>query len=141
MLDGRYLNKGIFLRFLSSLAPHFLTPSTMRRFLGLNFPIQKRVSIIGGQFPVCTLALSLAQKGKKVHLIEESETFGADLEDYTKVALNDEIQDGNIKVLTSMKIEEITPEGVVLQDKNGNKLLRKAEIVIEALGLQPRVLF
>lgn len=137
LIEGIPINKGILLHLVSLLARHFITPSTVRRFLGSNFPIKKRIIIIGGQFAGCSLALSLAQKGKKVTIIEESAQFGIDMENHALTALNFEVEDGNVKILTSKKITEITEKGVTFIDEKGNKTCCEAGTVFLALGLGP----
>ncbi len=137
LLNGIPLNKGIFFRLLSPLAKYLVTTSRMRRFLGFNFPIKKIVAVIGGQFVGCALTLALANKGKRVTVIEESDQFGSDIEANTMVTLNDEVEKGNVKILTSTKLEEVTDKGVVVTDKNRNKSLHKADTVFLALELGP----
>ncbi len=137
LMEGLPVKKGLFLRLISPFVKYFVTPFFARQLLGFNFPIKKKVVIIGGQFLGCTLALVLAKKGKKVTIIEESEQYGSDLENYTLVALNYEIEDGNITVLTSMKVAKITDEGVVILDNYGNRSLREADTVLLAQGLRP----
>jgi len=136
LLKGRCKNKGFLLRICSPLAKWFLRPSVMRHFLGLNFPIKKKVAVIGGQFAGCTLSLALARRGKKVTIIEESEEYASDMENYTLVALDHEVENGNVEVLTSTKVKEITHEGVLVVDKEREKL-HKAETVLIALGIDP----
>jgi 2,4-dienoyl-CoA reductase-like NADH-dependent reductase (Old Yellow Enzyme family)/thioredoxin reductase len=137
LVEGIPGRKTTFLNFILPFVKHFISPFFARQLLGFNFPIKKKVVIIGGQFPGCTLALALAKKGKKVTIIEESEQYGSDVENYTMVALNYEIEAGNITVLTSMKVAKITDEGVVILDKYGNKSLREADTVLLAQGLRP----
>lgn len=79
----------------------------------------------------------MAQTGKKVTIIEESDKFGADMEETTMDALNYKVADGNVQVLTSMKINEITEEGVVITDRDGQRALHAADSVLLALGLGP----
>ncbi|MDO9066795.1 MAG: FAD-dependent oxidoreductase, partial [Chloroflexota bacterium] len=107
------------------------------KMLESNFPIKKKVIVIGGQFPGCSLALFLAQKGKKVTVLEESELYGYDMEAHTLVALNNQVKEENVKFVTSVKIEEITDKGAVIIDDKGNKNLEPADTVIVAMDLLP----
>ncbi|MFC1909588.1 FAD-dependent oxidoreductase, partial [Chloroflexota bacterium] len=137
LMNGIPLNKNILLRAFSPVAKRIISASTVSRLLGSNFPIQKKVAIIGGQFPGCSLALALAKKGKSVIVIEESDQFGSDVEASTLVELSTEIEKGNVRILTSVKIDEITDVGVVLIDKSGDKNLHEADTVVIALELAP----
>lgn len=137
VMQGIPIKKGILLGAISRLAKRVVTASTIRKMLGSSFLIKKKVAIIGGQFPGCSLALFLAHKGNSVTVIEESDHFGYDMEAHTLVGLRNEIEAGNVKVLTSVKIEEITPKGVVITGAKGDKTLQEADSVLVALDLAP----
>ena len=136
-MNGIPIKKGNLLSSLAPLAKRAITASTVRRFLGSNFPIKRRVAVIGGQFPGCSLALLLAHKGKKVTMIEETAQYGEDMEAHTMVGFRAEVDAGNVEVLTSTKIEEITDKGVVCVNGTGDKTLHEADTVIVALELAP----
>ena len=135
LMNGVPVKKGILMSSLLPLAKRAVTVATVRRFLGSNFPIKKRVAVIGGQFPGCSLALFLAHKGKEVTVLEESDHFGKDMEAHTMVGLMAEVEAGKVKILTSTKIEKIIDKGVVVIDESGNKILCEADSVIVALEL------
>jgi len=79
----------------------------------------------------------LAKMEKKVTVIEESDHFGRDMEAHTMVGLMAEVKEGNVEILTSKKIGEITDGGVALIDGTGNKSLHEADTVMVALELAP----
>lgn len=137
LMNGIPLKKGLLLSAISSFAKHMVNPAIIGKMLGSNFPIKKKVIVIGGQFPGCSLALFLAQKGKKVTVLEESELYGYDMEAHTLVALNNQVKEENVKFVTSVKIEEITDKGAVIIDDKGNKNLEPADTVIVAMDLLP----
>ncbi|MFC2067111.1 FAD-dependent oxidoreductase [Chloroflexota bacterium] len=137
LMNGIPVNKGALMSTLIPSAKRAITASIVRRFLGSNFPIKKKVAVIGGQFPGCSLALLLAHKGKKVTMLEESAQFGNDMEAHTMVSLKAEVEAGNVKILTSAKVTEINDRGVVVTDGSGNKTLCEADTVIVALELAP----
>ena len=137
MMHGRSLNKGVLFRAMAPFAKHVITASMVRRLLGSDFPIRKRVAIIGGQFPGCSTALLLAEKGKKVTIIEESDLIGRDMEANTMAVLKAEVRAGNVEVLTSTRVSEINDEGVVIIDAKGNKSVHETETVLVALDLAP----
>ena len=138
LAHGRPAGKGVLLEALRPLAKAFYSPAIARFALALDIIVGERVAILGGQQSGCKLAFHLCRKGKKVTILEESATYGADMEETTMDALNYEIADGNVRVLTSVKIHEITDEGVVLSDRDGRNVLQRADTVIIALGLGPK---
>ncbi len=140
LMNGIPVNKGGLMSSLGPLLPFAkkaINASTVRLLMGSNFPIKKDVAVIGGQFPGCSLALLLNQKGKKVTLIEETDHIGNSMEENTMTVLKDEIALGNVKVLTSSKVDEITDKGVAVIDGTGNKTLVEVDTVIVALELAP----
>ncbi len=137
MMHGESLNKGVLFRAMAPFAKHLITAAMVRRLLGADFPIKKNVAIIGGQFPGCSTALLLAEKGKQVTIIEESDLLGRDMEANTMAVLKAETKAGNVKVLTSARVSEINDEGVVIIDPKGDKTVLEAETVIVALDLAP----
>lgn len=137
LMHGIPIKKGILVRAISTLGARVITASSVSRVLESDFYIKKRLAIIGGQFPGCSLALFLAKKGKKVTVIEESDHYGDGIEAFTLIALNSEVEAGNVKILTSVKIDEITEDGVVFIDKEGVRRLEEVDTVILALELAP----
>ncbi|MFC2066435.1 FAD-dependent oxidoreductase [Chloroflexota bacterium] len=137
LMNGIPVKKGLLMSSLLPFAKRAVTTSMVRRALSLNFPVKKKVAVIGGQFPGCALALFLAEKKKKVTVIEESDQFGKDVEPHIMKYLQDEIKAGNVEILTSTKVAEINNKGVVVNDADRNKTLREAGTVIVALDLAP----
>ncbi|MDO8567978.1 MAG: FAD-dependent oxidoreductase, partial [Dehalococcoidales bacterium] len=80
LMNGISINKGFLFNSFLPLARKAINAGTVRTVLSSNFPIKKNVAVIGGQFPGSSLALFLAEKGKKVTVIEEAATFGNDIE-------------------------------------------------------------
>ncbi|MFC1914010.1 FAD-dependent oxidoreductase [Chloroflexota bacterium] len=137
VIRGIPINKGFLLRAASPFAKGIITAEMVNRLLGARFPVKKNVAVIGGQFPGCSLALLLAHKGKKVTVIEESDQYGQDMEAHTMVGFNNEVQKGNIQVLTSAKVAEVTKKGVAIMNKERNNSFVEAGTVIVALDLIP----
>lgn len=137
LMRGITLKKGWLLKAVSPFARWVITPAMVNRMLGSNIIVKKKVAVIGGQFPGCSLALLLARKEKKVTMIEESDEYGKDMESLTMAFFNSEVQAGKITVLTSTKVVEITKSGVVVADAKGNKSLVDVGTVLLALDLAP----
>jgi len=137
VMHGTPIKKGFLLSAISPFAKGIVSAAMVNRMLGSNFPIKSTVAVIGAQFPGSSLALLLANKGKKVTMIDESPTWGKDVEVHSLAAINRAVKEETVKILTSTKIEEITDKGVAVIDDKGNKSQVEADSVIVALDLAP----
>ena len=137
LMRGVPVKKGWLLKAGSLFGRWVITPAMVNRMLSSNIIVKKKVAVIGGQFPGCSLALLLASKGKKVTMIEESGEYGKDMESLTMAFFNSKVQAGGITVLTSTKVAEIAKGGVKVVDAKGNKSLVQAGTVLIALDLAP----
>jgi 2,4-dienoyl-CoA reductase-like NADH-dependent reductase (Old Yellow Enzyme family)/thioredoxin reductase len=106
-----------------------------------NVETGQEVVICGGGLSGCESALALAQKGKKVTVVDMlpvknlcSETFMV-----SKIALFDLLHEHNVKFIGNVKVEKINENGVEIIDRNWNKRLVKADTVVIALGMKPTV--
>lgn len=113
-----------------------------------------KVVIVGGGFVGCETALHLAQEGKKVELIEMTDTLISDgilterlhtiyyltHEYIPKEAALFHAKEIPDKVITHMetKVLEVTDKGVKIQDKDGNESFINADTVILSVGMQER---
>ncbi len=61
--------------------------------------------------------------------------IGVDMEIYTLNALRSELDEKDVKILTSVKLGEIIDEGLIGIDEGGNKTAHKADSIVLALGL------
>ncbi|MFC1963252.1 FAD-dependent oxidoreductase [Chloroflexota bacterium] len=97
------------------------------------------VLIAGGGSIGCEIAVYLAQKGKKVTLIEMKERLlppeGTDLHPINKMMLLKMVADSGAEVLTSTRLLEITGKGAIV-DTNGSTKSLKVDSVVLALGLK-----
>jgi 2,4-dienoyl-CoA reductase (NADPH2) len=136
-VSGRSTKKGIMWTVAAKLGKDVAgSPAMMRKLLGLNFPIKKKVAIIGGQFAGCELALTLMQKGKEVRIIDEAKRLGADIGPVTRWVEMDMLKKGGVAMEPLTKVVAITDKGVkVVQEGVGEKFF-DAETVLLALGLQ-----
>lgn len=133
LMNGIPLKKGTLLRLVSPLAKYFNRPSIMRRLLGLNFPIKKRVAIIGGQFAGCELGLTLVGRGKEVTIIEESKRIGSDIGMVTRWVELAMLREAGAKMETLAKVTEITDKGVKVS-REGSSEFFKADTVFTVPG-------
>jgi len=98
---------------VGSLALRYISrPSLVRWALGLPFPFKKRVVIIGGGFAGCELADVLAERGKKVTLLEESRRLGFDIGITTRWVQLMRLWQSGVNMQRNAKVEQIDDKGV-----------------------------
>jgi len=92
--------------------------------------------MIGGGLVGCETALYLAQKSKKVTIIARHaamrEMYWINAKD-----LQERLDDANVKVLTYTNVLEITDEGVIVVDEQGNRSTLEADTIVLAVRLEP----
>lgn len=98
----------------------------------------KKVAVIGGGKIGLVTAESLTKKGHEVTILEEGRRISEDVMPTWKWRHSQWVEDLNIKVLTQVKIKQITEHGVVVLDKNGNEAMVAADTVIWATNRKSR---
>lgn len=99
----------------------------------------KEVILIGGGLVGCETALFLAEKGKKVTILEMLPDIANDVEDITKVALLQLLRDKKVRLLTSMRVDEIVAGTVVAKGEKRGRHSFTADTVVIACGMNPSV--
>ena len=95
------------------------------------------VAIIGGGLVACDAALFLAEQGKRVTMTEilpvivENEIPSHRLHFLTNLVAR------GVAMLTSVKYERVTPKGLDIIDKEGNRRVIEADTVVLAAGSRP----
>lgn len=106
--------------------------------------VGENVLVLGGGFAGVECAIGLALAGKKSTIIEMSDALasgpntpypgtGAMQID----ALWTNVKKNNVQVMLNTKCVEITDEGMICEDKDGNRIELKADKVIAAIGIAP----
>ena len=94
------------------------------------------VVVFGGGLAGCECAIHLGMEGKKVHLVEMRDRLAPDANVRHRPLLLAEIEK-YATVHTEYRGLEVTKEGVLCEDKNGQKVLVPGTTVICALGQRP----
>ena len=81
--------------------------------------------------------MALADKGKRVTMIEESDQIGNDVEIHTMIQFNARVERGLIEVLTSTRVDSITEQGIATIDEESKKTMIEVDTVIVAKDLEP----
>lgn len=95
--------------------------------------IGDRVVVAGGGMVGCEVAEFLANKGKKVTILEMLPDIAYDVEPYARIFLMERFDKYGIKILTKAKLEEITDNGVIYSENSAKKTI-EADTVVLALG-------
>lgn len=96
------------------------------------------VVVLGGGVIGCEIALYLAQKGKKVTIVEISDSVVSDMYVANRMHLLKLLNNAEVKILTDITLREITNEGIVISDKGGRRSILSADSVVLAVGMKPK---
>jgi len=121
------------------LMQRFLNPSRIRRLTKLWMPLGKRVTVIGGDLAGCELALFLAERGRKVTILESGKKIAPEIGMKRKGELVSSLDEEGVTVLTGVQYEEITPKGVVIATKEGERQVIETDTVILAGHIEPNM--
>ncbi|MBQ4251454.1 MAG: FAD-dependent oxidoreductase, partial [Erysipelotrichaceae bacterium] len=98
-----------------------------------------KVVVIGGGVVGIELALGLGvQEGKKVTVVEMTDTYARTANNLYKIAIDQELKKtDNITIMVSTACKEITDKGVVVSHA-GEECFIEADTVIIAAGIRPK---
>jgi len=94
------------------------------------------VVVLGGGLVGCETGLWLAQKGRRVTVIARHAAM-RDLFWINAMDLQEKLNAANVKILTHTNVIEITDEGLVIADKEGNRSALAADTIVLAVRLEP----
>lgn len=97
----------------------------------------KRVVVLGGGLVGCETAIHLHQQGKDVTVVEMCDDFAVDATMWHKHAIRIQFKEG-VDLQLNTKAVAINEEGVVVEDKEGNKRTIPADTVFCAVGMRSR---
>jgi 2,4-dienoyl-CoA reductase-like NADH-dependent reductase (Old Yellow Enzyme family)/thioredoxin reductase len=93
--------------------------------------------IIGGGVVGSEIAWFLAEKGKKVTIVEMLGGLAMDMNMFSRFYLMDKLAELGIEMLLNTTAQGITNKGVVVVDVEGNKQVVEADTIILATGFKP----
>lgn len=94
------------------------------------------VAVIGGGLIGCETALHLAQKGKKVIIIELLNNVATDIYSANRMHLLNLLAEAKVDILTNRNVIEITNEGITLANTHGESKKASIDTVVFAVGLK-----
>jgi len=115
----------------------FLSPGALRWLTKFWMPVGKKVVVIGGQVAACQLAEYLVKRGRKVTIVDADPTLGEGLIPERRNRLFYWFRKKGVTMMTGVKYEEITKQGLTITTKEGNRLTLQADTIIPAIPLMP----
>ncbi len=102
--------------------------------------VGERVVVAGGGLTGCESALFLAQQGKKVVIIDMlgQLAIAEDAPILNRIGLMGLLQKHGVETRTEVKLEEVVDEGVLVMDKQWNRIEIPADTVVLSLGYKAR---
>ncbi len=97
-------------------------------------PIGKRVAIIGGGLVGVELAEFLCERKREVCVLEEGDTLAVEMALPRRWRVLHGLRQHGVTLLTGVRVEEITEQGVAYSDKDGSRASAAADTVILAGG-------
>lgn len=103
-------------------------------------PVADEVVVIGGGLTGCECGLLLAQRGKRVHVVEMRDSLAPDANIRNRPILLHELEQAGVDTLVSCAAKRVTAEGVVVDSPEGERLV-EGQSVICAIGQRSRCAF
>lgn len=94
------------------------------------------IVICGGGMSGTDYALELASKGKQVTIVEMLPRIAGDTCYVNQMSIQLKIREYGIKVMTGMKVTELTANSVVAENTEGEAVEIKADTIVTAFGLK-----
>lgn len=105
--------------------------------LSAKVNVGERVTIIGGGLIGCETAEYLADKDKRVTIIEILDEIALDVNPTYKRPLLEVLSEMGIAIFCGVKSQEVIPEGIVITTKRGEKKTIKVDTLVVATGSKP----
>lgn len=115
---------------------HRLNVVTARQVLE-GEEVGERVVIIGGEMVGCETAEFLAEKGRKVTIVEILADVATRVIAALRALLLSRLAARGVTILTGVKDEELTDRGLAITTKEGRKQLIEVDTVVLAAGAKP----
>ncbi|MDM8000069.1 MAG: NAD(P)/FAD-dependent oxidoreductase [Dehalococcoidia bacterium] len=126
------------LRMFGPLMERFLTPRSVRRFTRYWMPVGKRVVVIGGDLGACELAVFLAERGRKVTLLDSGKRVAPEVGYKRRGEVKQSLEEAKVTVVNEVTYDEIGPS-TVLYTVKGEKKSAGYDTVVIAGDVQPNL--
>ncbi len=116
-----------------------LNPPRIRRLTRFWMPLGKRVTVIGSDLAGCELAVFLAERGRKVTLLDSGGKIAPEVGSKRRAEVRQSLQESDITVINGAVYEEITPKGVIFSTKDGGRKTIETDTVVIAGNVEPNL--
>lgn len=96
-----------------------------------------RVAVIGGELVGCETAEFLADKGKRVTVMRRGQEMASSVGPSLRAFFLERLERKGVTLLTGVKYEEATPEGLVITTRDGERRTITANAIVLAAGSVP----
>jgi len=103
--------------------------------LGKSY-VGESVVVVGGGLVGCETALYLAQKGKRLTVVEILDNVVRNVSEANRTHLLKLLADVNVEILTETNVLDIMDDNVVIADKHGTRSQLASDTVVLAVGLK-----
>lgn len=110
---------------------------TAEEVLAGSTEVGERVVVIGGELVGCETAEFLADAGKKVTITRRGQAMAAALAANVRGPLVGRLTNKGVTMLTGVRYQEITSEGLVITSREGQKYTIPADTIVLAAGSRP----
>jgi 2,4-dienoyl-CoA reductase (NADPH2) len=118
----------------------YLSPDTLRWLTRFYLPLGKKVVIIGGGIQGCELAEFLTKRGRQVTIVDTAEKMGSGMVDVMMNHLFMWFKRKGVTMISGVKeYVEITPAGLTIITKEGQKKTLAADSIVPALPMTPNM--
>ncbi len=136
-IDGKNVLSGAELRERAKLALKLLGPKRLGRVTKMWLPVGKKVAVIGGGIQGCETAEFLVKRGRKVVIAEQTDQVGMEIPMLQRILLLPWFAKKGVEVLTEVRYEAVTDQGLVVTNKDGSRRTIEADTVLVTLPLKP----
>ena len=139
-MDKKNVVTGEMLHKQLKTATKFFNVESLGKLSKLFIPLGKKVVLIGGGIHGLQTARFLMKRGRKVVIVEEGDELGVGMLDTNiKPNMIRWLIKENVEIHVGVKCKEITDEGLIIIDAEGNELLIEADNVVTALPMLPNL--
>jgi pyruvate/2-oxoglutarate dehydrogenase complex dihydrolipoamide dehydrogenase (E3) component len=100
-------------------------------------PLGKRVVVVGGSIHGCEMAEFLVKRGRRVTVVESSDSLGAEMVETNRERLLRWLAQKNVTMKTGVTYEEISDRGLVVTTREGKRETLEADTIALITGLAP----
>lgn len=119
-----------------TLLKAIFTPAAVRRLTRLWMPLGRNIAILGGGMIGCELAIFLAERGRKVTIIEMSDQIATEMPLPMKWRTEADLARLGVTIFTEVELQEIRSNSLAIVTKEGSQKILSSDNIIVASGAE-----